>query len=116
MKIVTYNIQYGRGRDGQFDLDRIANAVSGADLIALQEVERFWSRSGGVDQPRLLARRFPRHYAAYGPGWIFISLRRFRGRRAPPGGGSSGTCSSRARRCSRYATTCFRSTQASGRR
>ena len=68
MKIVTYNIQYGRGRDGRFDLDRIADAVSGADVIALQEVERFWSRSGGVDQPRLLAARFPEHYRAYGPG------------------------------------------------
>ena len=68
MKIVTYNIQYGRGRDGRFDLDRIADAVSGADVIALQEVERFWSRSGGVDQPRLIARRFPGHYPAYGPG------------------------------------------------
>ena len=68
MHIVTYNIQYGRGRDGRFDLDRIAREVSGADLIALQEVERFWSRSGGLDQPRLIARCFPEHYSAYGPG------------------------------------------------
>ena len=68
MKIVTCNIQYGRGRDGRFDLDCIADAVSGADVIALQEVERFWSRSGGADQPRLLARRFPGHHPAYGPG------------------------------------------------
>ena len=68
MKIVTCNIQYGRGRDGRFDLDRIADAVSGADVIALQEVERFWTRSGGADQPRLLARRFPGHHPAYGPG------------------------------------------------
>jgi len=68
MRIVTYNIQYGRGRDGRFDLDRIAREVAGADLIALQEVERFWTRSGGADQPRLLARRFPEHYWAYGPG------------------------------------------------
>ena len=68
MKIVTCNIQYGRGRDGRFDLDRIADEISGADLIALQEVERFWSRSGDVDQPRLLAGRFPEHHTAYGPG------------------------------------------------
>ena len=68
MKIVTYNIQYGRGRDGRYDLDRIAGEISGADLIALQEVERFWSRSGGVDQPRVIASRFPDHYTAYGPG------------------------------------------------
>ena len=68
MKIVTYNIQYGRGKDGRFDLGRIAGEVAGADLIALQEVERFWSRSGGVDQPRLIARHFPDHHWAYGPG------------------------------------------------
>lgn len=68
MKIVTYNIQYGRGKDDRFDLDRIAGEVAGADLIALQEVERFWTRSGGVDQPRAIARHFPEHYWAYGPG------------------------------------------------
>ena len=68
MRIVTYNIQYGRGRDGRFDLDRIAREIVGADLIALQEVERFWTRSGGVDQPRLIARHFPEHHWAYGPG------------------------------------------------
>ena len=68
MQIVTCNIQYGRGRDGRFDLERIAGEVAGADLIALQEVERFWSRSGGLDQPRLIARLFPEHYSAYGAG------------------------------------------------
>ena len=68
MKIVTYNIQYGRGRDGRFDLDRIAGEISGADVIALQEVERFWSRSGCVDQPLLISRHFPGHFTAYGPG------------------------------------------------
>ena len=68
MRIVTYNIQYGRGKDGRFDLDRIAGEVAGADLIALQEVERFWTRSGGDDQPHRIARRFPDHYWAFGPG------------------------------------------------
>ena len=68
MHIATCNIQYGRGRDGRFDLERIAGEVAGADLIALQEVERFWSRSGGLDQPRLIARLFPEHYSAYGAG------------------------------------------------
>ena len=27
MKLVTYNIQYGIGHDGSFDLERIADAV-----------------------------------------------------------------------------------------
>ena len=52
MKIVTYNIQYARGRDDRFDLGRIAETVGGADVIGLNEVERFWPRDGvAVDQP-----------------------------------------------------------------
>ncbi len=46
MKIVTYNIQFGLGKDGRFDLEKIASEVDGADIIALQEVERYWQRSG----------------------------------------------------------------------
>ncbi len=42
MKLVTYNIRYSLGRDERFDLPRIARAVEGADIVALQEVERFW--------------------------------------------------------------------------
>ena len=41
IKIVTYNIQFGQGRDGKVDLGRIIDSVKGADLIALQEVDRF---------------------------------------------------------------------------
>lgn len=55
MQLVTYNIQYGKGRDGRYDLPRIAAELAGADLIALQEVERFWPRSGNVDQATELA-------------------------------------------------------------
>ncbi len=51
MKIVTYNIKFGLGKDGRFDLERIASEVDGADIIALQEVERHWQRSGNDDQP-----------------------------------------------------------------
>lgn len=39
MRFVTYNIRYGLGRDGLIDLDRIAESVGQADVIALQEVE-----------------------------------------------------------------------------
>ena len=49
MRLVTYNIQYGIGLDGRFDLGRIADAVRGADLIALQEVSRNNPSNGGVD-------------------------------------------------------------------
>lgn len=66
MKLVTYNIQYGLGRDGHYDLARIAREVESADVIALQEVERFWQRSGMVDEPALIARHLPRHHWVYG--------------------------------------------------
>ncbi len=67
MKIVTYNIRFGLGKDGRFDLERIASEVDGADIIALQEVERHWQRSGNDDQPALLGQILNKYYWAYGP-------------------------------------------------
>ena len=67
MKIVTYNIQFGLGKDGRFDPERVAGEVDGADIIALQEVERHWKRSGHVDQPARLGQILNRYYWAYGP-------------------------------------------------
>lgn len=68
MKFVSYNIQYGTGRDNVVDLARIARAVQGADVIALQEVERFSQRTGMVDQPAALAALLPGYHWVYGPG------------------------------------------------
>ena len=67
LRIVTYNIQFSRGRDQRYDLARVADAVRDADIIALQEVERFWDRSGNTDQPMLLGELLPHHYWVYGP-------------------------------------------------
>ncbi len=67
MKIVTYNIQFGLGKDGRNDLSRIAREVKGADIIALQEVERNWQRSAEVDQPELLGEILEHYYWVYGP-------------------------------------------------
>ncbi len=67
MKIVTYNIQFGLGKDRRFDPERIASDVDGADIIALQEVERYWKRSGNVDQPAKLGKILNKYYWAYGP-------------------------------------------------
>lgn len=66
MRFVSYNIQYGLGKDGSFDLERIAGEVASADVIALQEVERFWQRSGMVDQAAELARHLPDHHWVFG--------------------------------------------------
>ena len=69
MKLVTYNIQYSKGKDGRYDLERIAEALYGADVIALQEVERHWPRTGMADQPADLATLMPGYYWAYGSGF-----------------------------------------------
>jgi endonuclease/exonuclease/phosphatase family metal-dependent hydrolase len=69
VKLVSYNIQYGFGSDGRYDLERIARIVDGAEVIALQEVERFWKRSGLDDQPAILAGLLPRYHHVYGPAF-----------------------------------------------
>ena len=73
IKIVTYNIQFGRGRDSKVDLGRIIDAVRGADVIALQEVDRFWTRSDMVDQVEVLVDAFPGYDYAFGAG-VDLSL------------------------------------------
>lgn len=69
LKLVSYNIQYGFGADGRYDLARVADVVADADVIALQEVERHWRRSGEDDQPEILAKLLPDHYWVYGPAF-----------------------------------------------
>ncbi len=68
MRLVSYNIQFGTGRDGLVDLERIAKEVDDADIIALQEVDRFWERSGYVDQVAFFKGRFSAYHAEYGAG------------------------------------------------
>jgi endonuclease/exonuclease/phosphatase family metal-dependent hydrolase len=67
MKLVTYNTQYGVGRDGRFNLERVAKEVDGADIIALQEVTRNFARNGGVDMVDGLAVLLPNYFTAFGP-------------------------------------------------
>ena len=66
MLIVTYNIQWGKGRDDRIDLRRIADAVSGADVIALQEVERHWRDQEFSDQALRLSELIPGYHWIYG--------------------------------------------------
>ena len=67
MKLVTYNIQYSKGKDGHFDLDRIAEAVAEADVICMQEVVRNVDGIPDRDQPARLGELLPTHYWVYGP-------------------------------------------------
>ena len=57
-RIATFNVHHCEGLDGRLDLDRVADVIkrTEADLVALQELDRGMSRSGGVDQPAELAR------------------------------------------------------------
>ncbi|MER9305237.1 endonuclease/exonuclease/phosphatase family protein [Mesorhizobium sp. M0293] len=80
MKLVSYNIQYGFGGDGRYDLSRAARLVAGADIIALQEVERHWQRSNFDDQPELLSRLLPDYHWVYGPAFDMDASERRDGR------------------------------------
>lgn len=57
MRVMTYNIQHGKGRDGKTSLHRIAEEIAkaNADVVALQGVDRFLPRSGFRDQLNKLA-------------------------------------------------------------
>ncbi|RUY59473.1 endonuclease/exonuclease/phosphatase family protein, partial [Mesorhizobium sp. M7A.F.Ca.CA.001.05.1.1] len=80
MKLVSYNIQYGFGSDGRYDLSRAARIVAGADIIALQEVERHWQRSNFDDQPELLSSLLPDYHWVYGPAFDMDASERRDGR------------------------------------
>jgi len=69
MKLVTYNIRFGLGTDQRIDLGRIAETVRDADVIGLQEVERFWKRSGMADQPEILGGHLKGFYWVYCPAF-----------------------------------------------
>lgn len=68
MKFVSYNIQYGLGLDGRYDLERIVANVAGADIISLQEVSRGYARNGGVDMVAAIEALLPDFYSVYGAG------------------------------------------------
>jgi endonuclease/exonuclease/phosphatase family metal-dependent hydrolase len=65
MKIVSYNIHYAIGKDDRYDLERIAATVAGADIIALQEVERYYDTPQSPSQPEDIAALLPEHHWVY---------------------------------------------------
>jgi endonuclease/exonuclease/phosphatase family metal-dependent hydrolase len=68
MRLMTFNIQHGRGVDLRVDLARTARVIrgTGAEVVGLQEVDRCYGRrSGFVDQATWLAKELDMH-VAYG--------------------------------------------------
>jgi len=52
LRVLCYNIHYGQGMDGQYNIQRLADVIKAAkpDLVALQEVDVGVLRSGRVHQ------------------------------------------------------------------
>jgi endonuclease/exonuclease/phosphatase family metal-dependent hydrolase len=67
VKFVSYNVQYGVGLDGRFDLPRIVSSIHGADIIALQEVTRNFHRNGNIDMVDALQTLLASHYSVFWP-------------------------------------------------
>jgi len=57
LRVLCYNIHYGQGNDGVYDVERLAKVIQAAkpDLVALQEVDVGVERSGREHQARRLA-------------------------------------------------------------
>lgn len=72
MRIISWNIQWGRGADGRVDLSRTIDALRAlgpAELIGLQEVARGFPSLSGEDDDGVarLAAAFPEHEAVFAP-------------------------------------------------
>ena len=57
LRILCYNIHYGQGNDGGYDIFRLAKVIRAAkpDLVALQEIDVHVKRSGRLHELRMLA-------------------------------------------------------------
>ena len=53
----TYNIHYGVGADGKYDVPRIADAVAEADIVCLQEVTRGFPDNNYADHTAEIGKR-----------------------------------------------------------
>ena len=56
LRVLCYNIHYGQGNDGEYNLQRLANVIKTAkpDLVALQEVDVGVKRSGRLHEVKVL--------------------------------------------------------------
>lgn len=72
LRVLTYNIHHGEGRDRRFDYERLARIIGDAepDLVALQEVDNGTDRSQGVDQATRLGELTKMH-ATFGRAMFY---------------------------------------------
>lgn len=58
LRVATFNVHHCLGTDGILDVERTAAVIAetGAEIVALQELDRGMKRSGRVDQPAELGR------------------------------------------------------------
>jgi len=75
VKFATYNIQYGVGQDGRYDLARVIEELQDQDVICLQEVTTNWKACNLDLQPDALAKAL-NLYAVYAPAWETDDSRR----------------------------------------
>ncbi len=65
IQFLSFNIQYSKGADNVFDLERIADVIGGADIVGLQEVARNMPGIPDADQPARLAELLPDYYHVF---------------------------------------------------
>ncbi|MGV3553328.1 endonuclease/exonuclease/phosphatase family protein [Rhizobium sp.] len=76
---MTFNIHSAIGRDDKVNVGRIVDTIRDIDIVALQEVDNHWERSGNVSQVDLIAAALPQHFHAWHPVidlWKTPSIRR----------------------------------------
>lgn len=68
VRVLSYNIRHGAGMDDSVDLRRAAAVIVAQhpDVVLLQEIDYRTERTGGVDQPRVLAELTGLPYHAFG--------------------------------------------------
>jgi len=66
MLFSTYNIHYGIGADGQYDVARIADALAAVDIVSIQEAVSGWPQNAFVDQTAEIAGRLNRYHWYHG--------------------------------------------------
>jgi len=67
MLFATYNIHYGLGADGGYDVARVADVLAETDIACVQEVVCGWPENGYADQTAEIGTRLNRYYRFDGP-------------------------------------------------